>query len=90
MSFELITFAKRFVGGKVSAEVFADAYMANWKAERDQYKLKDDPDDVSECASSIFILADCYNPGSDRDAAELDAIGLKKEVGTLLRKFDLG
>ncbi|MCQ6256857.1 colicin immunity domain-containing protein [Pseudomonas sp. Q11] len=87
MSLELIVFARRFVEGSLSAEAFSDPYMAQWKEERDLNKLKDDSASVSECASSIFVLADCFNPESDRDADELDEVGLKQEVEATLRKF---
>ena len=52
-------------------------------------KLKDDDDNVSECASSIFVLADCYNPDFDRRESELDEDGLKREVKATLEKFKL-
>ena len=89
MSLALISFAKQFVDGGISAEAFADPYIAKWSDERDANKLKDDADNVSECASSIFILADCYNPDSDRRESELDEEGLRKEVKATLERFTL-
>lgn len=89
MSLALISFAKQFAGGDISAEAFADPYIAKWSDERDANKLKDDTDNVSECASSIFILADCYNPDPDRRESELDEEGLRKEVKATLERFTL-
>ncbi|UIW20290.1 hypothetical protein KHA73_10280 [Serratia entomophila] len=34
------------------------------------------------------ILADCYNPVSDRSESELDRVELKKEVVAVLNKFN--
>ncbi|XUU50578.1 colicin immunity domain-containing protein [Serratia nematodiphila] len=34
------------------------------------------------------MLADCYNPASDRAESELDEVELKKEVITVLKKFN--
>lgn len=89
MSLALISFAKQFVGGYISAEAFADPYIAKWSDERDANKLKDDADNVSECTSSIFILADCYNPDSDCRESELDEESLRKEAKAILEKFAL-
>ncbi|MDQ0125830.1 hypothetical protein J2W17_004800 [Pseudomonas lini] len=89
MSLELINFAKQFVAGDLSAGTFADPYISKWSDERDANKLKDDDDNVSECASSIFVLADCYNPDFDRRESELDEDGLKCEVKATLEKFKL-
>ena len=90
MSLELINFAKQFVDGKLSAEAFADPYISKWSDERDANKLKDDDDNLSECASSIFVLADSYNPDLDRRVSELDGDGLRGEVKATLEKFKLG
>lgn len=54
MSLSLISFAKKFVDGDISAEAFVDPYIAKWSDERDANKLKDDTDNVSECASSSY------------------------------------
>lgn len=87
MSVELIHFAQEFVKGVLSAEEFADPYIAMWSTERDTNKLQEDDDGLSECASSIFILADCFNPELDRWSSELDEDGLRMEVKGMLEKF---
>lgn len=89
MSLELISFARQFAGGSLSAEAFADPYISKWNDERDANKLKDDDDNLSECASSIFVLADSYNPDLDRRVSELDEEGLRSEVKATLEKFKL-
>ncbi|EIT7187137.1 hypothetical protein FKD06_25235 [Serratia sp. SRS-8-S-2018] len=43
---------------------------------------------VDKCSGELFILADCYNPASDRAESELDEVELKKEVITVLKKFN--
>lgn len=89
MSMKLIDFAKQFVESKVSADNFADKYIDLWRAERDSDKKEKDSETVSECCSSVFVIADCYNPESDRDDYELDEVGLRKEVKAILEKFKL-
>lgn len=89
MSLELINFAKQFADGSLSAEAFADPYITKWSDERDANKLIDDDDNVSTCASSTFVLADCYNADFDRRASELDENGLRGEVKATLEKFNL-
>lgn len=89
MSMTLIDFAKQFADSKLNADDFADKYISLWKVERDSNKQEKDTDIVSECCSSIFVSADCYNPESDRDDYELDEAGLRKEVKNTLEKFKL-
>ncbi|WP_230554822.1 colicin immunity domain-containing protein [Serratia plymuthica] len=48
-----------------------------------------DGEEVDEASSSIFCLADCYNPEPDRDDYELDEAELRKEVKAILEKFNL-
>lgn len=87
MSVNLINFAKEFVAAKVTANDFADAYIDKWRQERNKNILKNDAKDLSECASDIFILADCYNPENDRESYELDEKKLRTEVKSALVKF---
>lgn len=89
MSIKLIDFAKQFVESKVNADNFADKYMELWRVERDSDNTEKDSEAVSECCSSIFVIADCYNPESDRDDYELDEAGLRGEVKATLEKFKL-
>jgi hypothetical protein len=84
MSIQLYEFAKRFAAGGVAAEDFADPFMEWWKRERDASTVLGDPDDVSERLSSIFCMADLYNPMADRKEYELDADGLRGAVSKIL------
>ena len=84
MSTLLYEFAKRFAAGAVPAEEFADPFMEWWKRERDTSTSLVDPDDVSERLSSIFCLADLYNPTADRKEYELDEDGLRGAVSEIL------
>jgi hypothetical protein len=84
MSAQLYEFAKRFAAGGLSAEEFADPFMERWKQERDASTGLGDLDDVSERLSSIFCLADLYNPMPDRKEYELDADGLRGAVSRVL------
>ena len=90
MSTQLYEFAKRFAAGAVATKEFADPFMDRWKRERDTSTCLGDSDDVSECLSSIFCLADLYNPMADRKEYELDEDGLRRAVSEILgRKPDL-
>ncbi|MBF7957856.1 colicin immunity domain-containing protein [Rahnella victoriana] len=89
MSMTLIDFAKQFAESTLNADNFADEYIRLWKVERDSNNQEKDTDIVSECCSSIFVVADCYNPEADRDDYELDEATLRIEVKALLEKSNL-
>ncbi|WP_110971866.1 colicin immunity domain-containing protein [Pseudomonas huaxiensis] len=89
MSMNLIELAKSFLNEGLSAQAFSDTYIASWRRERNANILKDDAPGVSECASTIFILADCFNPDADRTEGEVDENGLKIEIREVLNKFNL-
>jgi len=82
VSGQLYEFAKRFAAGEIPAEAFADPFMERWKQERDSAPDTDvrDSDEVSESLSTIFCLADLYNPEGEREEYELDESGLRSEV----------
>ncbi|MBS0970410.1 colicin [Chimaeribacter arupi] len=80
MSHELLKFAKRFVSGEISADSFADPYQAMWKREGNNGLLLQDDPALSEKLSTIFCLADQYNPDSDRHPSEFGADELKKRI----------
>jgi hypothetical protein len=84
MSAQLYEFAKSFAAGGMPAEEFADPFMERWKQERDASMNSGDLDDVSERLSSIFCLADLYNPKADRKDYELDDEDLRGAVGRVL------
>lgn len=89
MSMELIDLAKKLLNGEIASQRFSDEYIKIWNNELDTNILKDDTDNLSECASTIFILADSFNPESDRSEGELDENGFKAEVKATLEKFKL-
>ncbi len=84
MSVVILEFAKSFIKERLSAEVFADAYIELWRIERDNHILLKDDERLSECLSSIFCLADLYNPEPDREEYELDDKQLYDQVLQLI------
>jgi len=89
MSQKLIAFAKSFIDGDLSAEDFADPYIEMWKTEGRNNLLTIDGRDVDEASSTIFCLADCFNPEPDREEYEFNEIRLRKEVKATLEKLHL-
>ena len=91
MSITLYKFAQSFVSGRLSAEKFVDSFQEMWKIERDDGLLSEDEDRLSEALSSIFCLADLYNPDDDREDYELDENQLREEVsGKMIQNFNYG
>lgn len=89
MSITILEFVRAFVNDRLSADIFANAYMELWKIERDGGTLKNYESNVDECLSSIFCVADLYNPEIDREEYELDSIGLKNEIKNIMKKNKL-
>jgi len=89
MNVTILEFARSFVNERLSADEFANAYMELWKIERDNNVLQEYEDNVDECLSSIFCVADIYNPNSDRDDYELDEDKLRAEVKRLMEQYRL-
>jgi hypothetical protein len=84
MSTQLLDFARRFALSEFSADEFADSFIERWKEERDSPGAPTDSDELSERLSTIFCLADLYNPGPDRKEYELDDLRLRTEVRRIL------
>lgn len=89
MSKRLIDFAKSFVESKINATNFAEPYILMWKEDRDAKTLSIDGQEIDEASSTIFCLADCYNPDLAREDYELDEPTLRREVKATLKKFKL-
>jgi hypothetical protein len=89
MSLKLIELAKRLVSSQLTADDFESQFFKLWREEGKAGLLAKDSKDVGECASEIFILADCYTSNPDRRESELDSDGLKREVKETLEKFHL-
>ncbi|MEK6747632.1 MAG: colicin immunity domain-containing protein [Pseudomonadota bacterium] len=89
MSITILEFSKSFADGKLSADEFANSYLELWKIERDKCLLTKDSGSLSECLSSIFCLADLYNPNFVRNEYEIDDVQLRTEVSKLIKKYGL-
>ena len=89
MSEKLINLAKKLVSSQLTADDFESQFFKLWREEGKSGQLAKDSKNVGECASEIFILADCYTAVPDRRESELDSDGLKKEVKATLEKFNL-
>ena len=87
MSITIFALAKSFVEERLSAPDFANAYIELWGFERDSGLLLKDEDNLSECLSSIFCLADLYNPNLDKEEHELDETQLRERVSVLMESF---
>ncbi len=84
MSLTILEFAKSFVAGRLTAEIFSEAYIELWKIERDKNVLLLDDPSLSECLSCIFCAADMYAPDDSRECYEFDGEMLRSEVATLV------
>ncbi|WBW59209.1 colicin immunity domain-containing protein [Klebsiella electrica] len=87
MSQELKNYIDSFIAKNISADHFADDYMMKWKAERDNNLLGKDDENLSELLSSVFCLADMYNPDDDRDEYEFNDDQLWDEVKKLIVNY---
>lgn len=85
MSRTILEFARSFVAGRLTAEIFSEAYIELWKIERDMNVLQLDSSSLSECLASIFCAADMYEPDQSREDYELDDEALRAEVAMLLK-----
>lgn len=87
MSLTILEFARSFVAGRLTAEIFSEAYIELWKIERDRKILQLDEPLVNECLSRIFCAADMYEPSETREKYEFDDEMLRSEVATLVQKL---
>lgn len=87
MSQSLKCYINSFIAKDISANCFADSYMTKWKSERDNGLLGKDDDNLSELLSSVFCLADMYNPDDDREEYEFSDEQLWDEVNKLLINY---
>lgn len=84
MSLTILEFARSYVAGRLTAEIFSAAYIELWKIERDRGLLQLDEPALNECLSSIFCAADMHEPDESRAEYELDDEMLKSEVARLV------
>ncbi|PNK60970.1 colicin immunity domain-containing protein [Psychrobacter sp. FDAARGOS_221] len=87
MSMVLPKFAESFVNERLTADIFADAYIELWNIERDLGLASQDAGILSQVNSTIFLMADLYNPESDRDDYEFDEEELRLNVKQELEKL---
>lgn len=87
MSLITLEFARSLVNGRIAPQVFVEAYIELYRIERDNNLLIKDEDSISECLSTIFCLADLYNPDSDKDEYELDDQQLIEKIDRELKKL---
>ncbi|WP_209437162.1 colicin immunity domain-containing protein [Pseudomonas batumici] len=73
----------------MTATDFEREYLNAWREEAESGALSQDPPDIGECGSALFILADCYTSEPDRRESELDEEGLLREVKATLEKYQL-
>ncbi|MBA4823311.1 colicin immunity domain-containing protein [Pantoea ananatis] len=84
MNYLLLDFSKSFVDGRLSADVFSEAYIELWRIERDNKNILNYDVKISENLSSIFCLADMYNPDDDREDYEFSEEQLRDEIRKLI------
>ena len=85
MSEALVTFAKNFLHSNSDPLVFSEEFIHQWKRERDIGIFVADDPKISEVLSSIFCLADLFNPDVDRETYEIDERKLRDEIERLMR-----
>ncbi|AIU87447.1 colicin-D [Pectobacterium odoriferum] len=84
--FAIIALAKGFLNQKTTALKFSEDICIERRA---LYGVKDQPKDILNCGEELFMVAELYNPDTDRADYELDEVGLRKEVKATLEKFNL-
>lgn len=88
MSILIYKLTKSFANERLSADEFVNAYMELWRIERDNKQLSQDSQDLSEYLSSVFCLADSYNPEDDRDDYEVDENGLREQIKLMINSYE--
>jgi hypothetical protein len=89
MSEELLGFAKKIIDSEISADKFVNEFMDKWREERDSGMFSKDNPQLSKKLSSIFCLADLYNPEEDREEYEYDEDKLRLEIKKIYSSSNL-
>lgn len=89
MSQQLLTLTNDLLTRKIPASAFAESFISRWRKERDDGILLKDKDNLSECLSTIFCLADLYNADEVREEYELNAEQLCQRVQDTFVKHKL-
>ncbi|OWS74096.1 MULTISPECIES: colicin immunity domain-containing protein [Pantoea] len=87
MSQSLKSYIDSFISRDITAGCFVDTYMIKWKTERDNELLAQDDDNLSELLSSVFCIADMYNPDNDREEYEFNENQLWYEINKLIAAY---
>ena len=91
MSKPLLVIAQDFASRKISVDEFVDEFIKQRRTEGQDGTCLKDSFQLGEALSTIFCLADLYNPDSDRKEYELDEENLRDKVsGILIRLEPLG
>nr|WP_314263752.1 colicin immunity domain-containing protein [uncultured Moellerella sp.] len=88
MSFILLEFTKSYIKGRVKPDIFTEAYIELYRIERDHNFLIKDNAKLNECLSSIFCIADLYNPELDKEEYELNDEDLFIQINAELEKLN--
>lgn len=86
MSDKLLVTVDSYLASELSPDDFVEKFISQWKAERDSGLYKADPANLSELLSTIFCLADLFNPADDREDYELDDQNLRLKIEALLKE----
>lgn len=87
MSKKLFALVDEFLSKKSDPQAFVDTFMRAWKTERDNGTALDDHPRLSEALSSVFAMADMYNPEADRASYEFDEARLRREIAALRQRL---
>ncbi|EOT5501657.1 colicin immunity domain-containing protein [Citrobacter koseri] len=82
----IIELARNFLASKVTALQFSEDICVE---RRKLYDVTEQDKKVLNCGEELFMVAELYNPDTDREDYELDETGLRKEVKATLEKFNL-
>lgn len=82
----IIELAKNFLNSKMTALQFSEDICTE---RRKLYGVKDQDKNILNCGEELFMVAEIYNPDSDRADYELDDAELRKGVKATLEKFKL-
>ncbi|EAW1478482.1 colicin-D, partial [Salmonella enterica subsp. enterica] len=81
-----IELARNYLESKITALQFSEDICV----ERSKlYGVKDQDKNVLNCGEELFMIAELFEPDTDRADYELDDAGLRKEVKATLEKFNL-
>ena len=89
MSKSLLLLATAFLENKIEPKVFAEEYMAEWRRQRDSEGVRLAVPQINEALSTIFCMADMFNPNPDREEYEFDETRLRKEVGQVMDQLKI-